>query len=231
MMTFSVMKVANSLGQEYHYVRSQLSNLANSDQETGISVEFSGLAYHIQSLGDFSRKEREYIKEHLYKKMEMHEKRQLERLYIVHAGLCSQSETSPFDQDNSDSRIDAMTDEEEEKEERPNLEKMTQQYFSDTGLDRAYLKNFKIPIWPQTEKVTDRQKRSVRNDVQSLVAKVRNYNFTGKSVARIFHGIASPRFDYLWGYNDDGRFWKIYYNISFDIVCEIAEEKLSSLRN
>ena len=235
-MTFSVMKIAKSIGQELHFVRSELSNLVNSQPETGawsanqVSVEFSRQAYYIQSLGDFSRIELKHIKEHLYEKMEMQEKRQLEKLYIVHAVLCSQSPTSPL----GDCEGDAMTDdgeeeEEEEEEEIPNLRTMTQQYFSDKGLDRACLENnFKIPIWPQTETVTRQQKRSVSNDVQSLVAVVPDYKFTGKRASRIFHGIASPRFGHLWGY-ENCRFWKIHLDISFDNLCKIADEKLSSM--
>ena len=274
-MTFSMVNVANSIREEVHLVRTELSNLVNSQPEAGahsdsLSVEFSGQAYHIQSLGDFSHEELQHIKEHLCMKMEIQEKRHLERLYLVHAALCSQSSTgSPFDQDNSDSGSNTMSDiweeevegeeeeeeeeegeeeeeeeseeeeeeeegedeEEEEEEEKPDLTTMTQQYFrNEHGLDRAYLNNFKIPIWPQTEEVTDRQKGSVRNNVQSLVAYVQDYRFTGKSVARIFHGIASPRFSYLWGY-ENSRFWKTHLDISFDNLCEIAKEKLSSLRN
>ena len=227
-----MMKIAKSIGEEFHSVRSELSNLANSQPETGVwsidrvSVEFSGRAYYIQSLGDFSRKEYEHIKEHLYGRMEMQEKRQLEKLYIIHAVLCSQSLTSPFESDS-----DAMTEssDDDDDEERPDLRTMAQQYFSEQGLNRACLEtDFKIPIWPETEKVTGRQKRVVSNDVQSLVAYVPDYNFTGKSASRIFHGIASPRFSHLWGFNN-GQFWKIHLDINFDNLCKIANEKLRSM--
>ena len=232
-MTFSMIKVANSTGQELHIVRSQLSNLVKSDQEIGtrnentVSVEFSGQAYHIRSLGDFSHEELDHIKKYLCDKMEVQEKRQLERLYLVHAALCSESPTSPFDQENSDSESDTMTDNEEDGE-KPDLRTMTKQYFSNKGLDRAYFNSVGIPVWPLTENVTSQQTRSVANNVQSLVAFVWDYKFTGKSVARIFHGIASPRFSHLWGYVND-RFWRRHLDISFDNLCKIINEKLSQI--
>ena len=269
-MTFSMIKVANSIGKELHLVRSELSNLMKNQTETGaqgansVSVEFSGQAYHIQSLGDLSREDLQHIREYLCMKMETQEKRQLERLYLIHAILCSQSPTSPFDQDDSDGGSNTMSDIEEEEEgeeemegemveeeeegeeegeeeeeeeveaeeeedEKPNLKIMADHYFrTKHGLDRAYLSSLSIPVWPQTETVTDEKKRRVSNDVQSLVASVQDYNLTGKSVARIFHGIASPRFDHLWGYNE--RLWRRYLNISFENLCKIANKKLSSLR-
>ena len=232
-MTFSVAMVANSIGQKFDFVHSQLSSLENSEQEIGVcsankvSVQFSGQAYLIQSLGGFSRKEHEHIMEYLYERMEIQEKRQLERLYLIHAALCSQSKISPFDQDNSDSEIDAMTDEGEK--EKPDIETMIQQYFSEDSLNRAYLSDFKIPVWPLNEKTTSLEKRRVSNDIQSLVASIKDYNFTGKSVARIFHGIASPHFNHLWGYKYGSRFWRRHLDISFDNLCKIANEKLSSI--
>lgn len=237
-ITFSMVKVANSIRKEFHLVRSELSNLVNhqpsgAQSANPVSVEFSGQAYHIHTLGNFSREDLRYIKEHLCVKMETQEKRQLEKLYLVHAALCSQSSTSPFDKDDNDGGGNTMLyteEEEEEEEDKPHLGIMTRQYFrTERGLDRAHLEtDFKIPIWPQTEKVTRQQEKSVSNDVQSLVASVRDYKFTGKSASRIFHGIASPRFGHLWGFKNC-RFWRKHLRISFDNLCKIANEKLSSM--
>ena len=222
-IVLSMSEVAKSCGLELQKVRSELRKFADHEQA---SVHFSGQAYHVLSLGNFSPEQLEYMEKHLCKKMETQEKRQLERLYLVHAALCSESPTSPFDDTNSDGGSDAMTSDEEE-EENPDLRTMIQQYFSEESLDRAYFK--KIPIWPQAETTTAKQEACIRDDVQSLVRSMRDYKFTGKSVARIFHGIASPRFDHLWGYdfnNPNRVFWRKYLYISFDNLCSIANEEL-----
>ena len=217
-------KVAESCGQDLQIVRSKLSSVVNHEQA---SVQISGQAYHVLSLGNFSPEGLKYLCE----KMKTQEKRQLERLYLVHAALCTCSESliSPFDDDHSDYACgsDAMTSD-EDKEETPDLRTMIQQYFSEESLDRAYFDNLDIPVWPKAETTTAKQKGRIRRDVQSLIHSEPDYKFTGKSVARVFHGIASPHFTHLWGWKNL-RFWRKHLDISFDNLCSIANEELTEL--
>ena len=105
-MTFSVIEVANSMGWESHIVRSEINGLQYNDRGTSSStlisnrakstilVEFSGLAFHVRVPGDFMLEERDHVCEFLSKKVKGQEKREVEKLHLLHAVLQSISKNS-----------------------------------------------------------------------------------------------------------------------------------------
>ena len=233
-MKFSMVKVANSFQQELHTVRSELSHLdlgtdIDEDENT-VSVKFTDPVFHIRSPGDLSPEELNEICSYLCRKMKEHEQRQLEKLYLMHAVLCSESQRQS-NQENSvdDDEIMSSSDGEdiEEVEEIPSLRTVTQQYFSNEGLDRAYLEKNNIPVLPIVEKISSQRKKKIENDILSLVASQRQHKFTGRTVARIFHGIQSPCFTALWGYKN--TYWRSHLEIDFNTLCEIGTKKLKDL--
>lgn len=223
-MKFSVVEVANSIQQELHTVHTELSCLQNPD----LNIEFTDPVFHIRSPGDLSTEELNKICDYLCEKMKEQEQRQLEKLYLMHAVLQSESQRQSilFDQEDSvvNSDSDIIFSDESEEEEIPSLRTMTQQYFSNEGLDQVYLERHNIPVLPMVEKITPERKRRVENDVKLLVASEHQHKFTGRTVARIFHGILSPRFSALWGCKNE--YWRRYLDINFDCLCEIATKKL-----
>ena len=208
------------MGWESHIVRSELSGLQYNDRGTGdthtagssramstVLIEFSGLAFHLRSPGDFTPEERDHICEFLSKKVKGQEEREVEKLHLLHAVLRSIAQRSHFDcgsdSTNSDTVIGgAMSD-----TEQSTLRKMICRYFSSEGLDRTYLAKLDIPVLPVFREITLDQEQQVRSDVQSLCAIHSDLRFTGRTIARIFHGIASPLFPAeVWGRQP--RFWR-----------------------
>ena len=65
-------------------------------------------------------------------------------------------------------------------------------------------------------------------DVRSLVCMYRDTSFTGRAVARIFHGIGSPCFPaHVWGRY---RFWRAHLKSNFNLICKVAAKEILQLR-
>ena len=248
-MTFSMIEVANSMGWESHIVRSELSGLQYNDRGTSASsslngarstvlVEFSDLAFHIRAPGDFTPEEHDHVCDFLTKKVKGQEEREVEKLHLLHAVLQSISQNSHFNCERNDD-IESETRMEEEERSIPaagatqpqsTLHDMIHRYFSSEGLNRTFLtSNLGIPVLPILREITPEQEQVVRSDVHSLVVTHGDLQFTGRTVARIFHGIASPLFPAeVWGRQH--RFWRKHLSVDFNTLCQIATVKLLELR-
>jgi len=65
-------------------------------------------------------------------------------------------------------------------------------------------------------------------DVRSLIIRYRDTKFTGRAIARIFHGIQSPNYPALiW---NRCRFWRIHIAADFNTICKIADREILALR-
>ena len=246
-MTFSVIEVANSMGWESHIVRSELSGLQYNDRGTSgsslngarstVLVEFSGLAFHVQAPGDFTPEERDHVCDFLTKKVKGQEEREVEKLHLLHAVLQSISQNSHFNCERDDD-IQSETRMEEERsipaagatQPQSTLHDMIYRYFSSEGLDRTFLtSSLGIPVLSILREITPEQEQVVRSNVHSLVVTHGDLQFTGRTVARIFHGIASPLFPAeVWG--RQYRFWRKHLSVNFNTLCQIATAKLLELR-
>ena len=246
-MTFSVIEVANSMGWESRIVHSEFNGLQYNDRGTSSSsglngarstvlVEFSGLAFHVRAPGDFTPEERDHVCRFLGKKVKGQEEREVEKLHLLHAVLQSISQNSHFYCERNN--IEPKTRLEEERSvptacaELPQstLQDMIHRYFSSEGLDRTFLtSSLGIHILPILREIAPEQEQAVRSDVHSLVVTHGNLQFTGRTVARIFHGIASPLFPAkVWGRQH--RFWRKHLSVDFNMLCQIATVKLLELR-
>lgn len=68
----------------------------------------------------------------------------------------------------------------------------------------------------------------IANDVRSLVGLYRDNVFTGRAVARIFHGIQSPNYPaVIWG---RCKFWRAHIDSDFHSICKIATREILKLR-
>lgn len=68
------------------------------------------------------------------------------------------------------------------------------------------------------------EEEQVAKDIRSLIFSYRDTNFTGRSIARIFHGIQSPNYPALiWSRS---RFWKIHINKDFNTISQLASREI-----
>lgn len=81
-----------------------------------------------------------------------------------------------------------------------------------------------LPEVPQQKINVDQ----VTADIRALVCMYRDNVFTGRAVARIFHGIQSPNYPaVIWG---RCKFWRSHINVDFHSLCRIATQEILKMR-
>lgn len=66
------------------------------------------------------------------------------------------------------------------------------------------------------------------NDVRTMINMYRDNQFTGRALARIFHGIQSPNYPaVVWG---RCKFWRSHINEDFHEICRIATREIIRCR-
>lgn len=70
--------------------------------------------------------------------------------------------------------------------------------------------------------------QQIAADVRSLIMCYRDTKFTGRAVARIFHGIQSPNYSaVIWG---RCRFWRAHLAANFNGISKLATKEILALR-
>ena len=235
-MTFSVIEVARCMGWESHVMRSELTALQFSDQATSnapkdfrstVSVAIDGLAFHLVSPGDLSAEEREAVIQMLISKIADQEKREVEKLHLLHAVLKSVATETHDAEGCIDVEVNARSVADKGPERR--LKAIIQQYFSVEGLASEDLMEHGVEVTSPSVQLSQEEEDQIGHDVVTMVTRFSDQTFTGRAIARIFHGIASPQFPALvWGVQRG--FWRRYLHVDFDRLCHLATSKLLQLR-
>lgn len=236
-MTFSVIEVASSMGWESRVVRSELMALQFSDQGTcptpngirsTVVVDIEGLAFHLLSPGDLSAEERDTLIQMLNSKVSEQQKREVERLHLLHTVLRAVA-TEMHD---AGVNIEAREQGAEVKGVggTQSLKDIIQQYFSPEGVSVEDLAKEGILVAPTlSPQLSHEEEELIGHDVVTMVTRFSDQTFTGRAVARIFHGIPSPRFPALvWG--AQRGFWRRWLQVDFTKLCQLAKTKLVQFR-
>lgn len=81
---------------------------------------------------------------------------------------------------------------------------------------------------PKSSQEKLQNETQIASDVRSFILSYRDNSFTGRAVARIFHGIQSPNYPaYVWG---KCRFWRLHLSVDFTALCQIATREILALR-
>lgn len=68
----------------------------------------------------------------------------------------------------------------------------------------------------------------IANDVRALICLYRDNVFSGRTVARIFHGIQSPNYPaVIWG---RCKFWRLHIDVNFHVLTQIATAEILKMR-
>ena len=216
------------MGWESHALMSELTGLQFNDRGTcrhapkgvrsSVLVETGELAFRVVAPGDLTSDERDGVVKLLSEKVTEQERRDLDKLHLLHAMLKSIATRSHTPQSPAVS-----------------INRIIKQYFSEDGLHLSDLVDYGISEVPpsssssSSSEVLSVEEESVAHDVALLVARHSDQQFTGRAIARIFHGIPSPRFPALvWG--AQRGFWRQYLHIDFSRIMNIVTGKLLELR-
>lgn len=174
----------------------------NQPKRSLLNVQFSNLGFRVLAPGNLSSAQLDEALDSLYDHVVSQEKTALKQLQALHVAVTTAAESS----------YKNCADSSEE------LKVKIREYFEseDPLVDLSLTDNMLV----NEEKIT--------NDVRSLIYMYKDNVFTGRAVARIFHGIQSPNYPaVIWG---RCRFWRIHIDTDFHSICKIATKEILRLR-
>ncbi|XP_055843792.1 ATP-dependent DNA helicase Q4 [Episyrphus balteatus] len=212
-LEFSVIDIAAAIGWNSGVVKYQLKNLEWITQNgypkrSPLTVTYFDLGFRVQSPGDFTLDEIDEALDCLYERSVKQEHTQLIQLQYVFQGLSSVSyksyipcTTEDFPQANSDK-----------------LKLIVREYFQND-----YPKDLVLDI--EESNVTDDE---ITGDIYSIINMYPDNTFSGRNIARIFHGIQSPNFPaVIWG---RCRYWRAHSKTDFNRIVKLANSIIVKMR-
>ncbi|TKC44305.1 hypothetical protein EI555_001751 [Monodon monoceros] len=176
-------------------------------QGTGVLVEFRELAFHLHSPGDLTAQERDQICDFLHGRVQAREQEALARLHRTFRAFHSCGPCLEQPDEARSGRLKALLSHyfEEELEAPGGVEAE-----EDPEPGQARLQDWEDQI---------------RRDIRHLLSSWPEQRFSGRAVARIFHGIGSPCYP-AQVYGRDKRFWRKYLHLSFHALVHLATEEI-----
>ncbi|XP_017018378.1 ATP-dependent DNA helicase Q4 [Drosophila kikkawai] len=202
---FSVTDIAAGIGWNSGVVKYQLKDLEwvkinGFPKRSPITVSFYDLGFRIKVPGDFTETEIDGALDTLYTRSVKQERTQLIQLQYVAHGLaavayssCSQCCSADFPQDRGEQ-----------------LKAIVRNYFLND-----YPQDLELEVEPSN--VPD---ESITDDVHSLINMYPDNTFSGRNIARIFHGISSPNYPaVIWG---RCKYWRAHVKVDFNRILQLA---------
>ncbi|XP_073749526.1 ATP-dependent DNA helicase Q4 isoform X2 [Callorhinus ursinus] len=214
---FNVLQLAGSVGWKLASVQQALRQLqwepepgTGAPRDTGVLVEFQEPAFCLRSPGDLTAHERDQICDFLYGHIQAREQEALARLR--HTFQAFHSVAFP-------SCGPCLEQPDEERSAR--LKALLSCYFEEEGSGGTEDEQGPEPGQARIQDWEDQ----IRQDVRHLLSSWPDQQFSGRAVARIFHGIGSPRYP-AQVYGRDRRFWRRYLHLSFPALMHLATEEI-----
>ncbi|XP_054446576.1 ATP-dependent DNA helicase Q4 isoform X3 [Pteronotus mesoamericanus] len=214
---FDVVELADSMGWALSPVRKALRRLqwdpepgTGGPRATGVLVRFSELAFHLHSPGDLTAQEKDQICDFLYDRVQTREQEALACLRLLSQAFRSVAFPSC-----------GPCLEQPDEDRSTRLKALLSHYFEEEGPGLA--EEAQGPE-PGQAKLQDWEEQ-IRRDVRHFLSSWPEQQFSGRAVARIFHGIGSPRFP-AQVYGRDRRFWRKYLHLSFHALMHLATEEI-----
>ncbi|XP_071649458.1 ATP-dependent DNA helicase Q4 [Temnothorax longispinosus] len=212
---FPVIDVASAIGWDSGIVKSHLKSLewkTGADgrmKRSAISVKYDKLGLRVKAPGDLTDVELDEALDALIARTQSQESSCLQQLELISSALDKISVSSIKHCSVLDDDITKRSEE---------LKDTIREYFQSDSLNNHDI-NF------QNKLMNEQQ---IANDVRSLITRYRDTKFTGRAVARIFHGIQSPNYSALIWHRC--RFWRLHVATDFNAICKIAAREILALR-
>ncbi|XP_026578780.1 ATP-dependent DNA helicase Q4 [Pseudonaja textilis] len=216
---FDVIALADSMGWEVLPVKRALRQLqwntswqngSQGSRKSEILVEFRELSFHLRSYGDLSEDELDGVCDFLHQRVTSREKAALQQLQVCFQAF--QSVAFP---------TYAPCCDHADQEKSSQLKSLLVAYFEkqpvldepSTGAERGadHLQDAQFQQWEQ----------QIQGDIRHFLSIRQDEKFSGRAVARIFHGIGSPCYP-AQIYGRDRRFWRKYLHFDFHKIMRLA---------
>ncbi|NXJ87180.1 RECQ4 helicase, partial [Trogon melanurus] len=211
---FDVVSLSDSMGWEVPLVKRSLRQLQWDPRLCpGVLVEFGELSFRLRAYGDLADHELDSVCRFLHQKAAAREKTALAQLRAAFRAFRSVA-----------FQTCGPHPEEEEEERSARLKALLGDYFekAEHGCEEDEEEE-------EEEDPSDAEESRVRADVRNFLAVRRDERFTGRAVARIFHGIGSPCFP-AEIYGRDRRFWRKHLAFDFHRLARLATEEILACR-
>ncbi|XP_071524359.1 uncharacterized protein RecQ4 isoform X2 [Panulirus ornatus] len=215
-VSFPVVEVASCMGWNSKIVKRELKALEWSNQDfssggrmkrSGVIVEFTDLSFHMEARGDLSDDELDQLLDALFKRTQAQEQNKLRQLYYIYHLAHSVSHNSSL-----------MCCDSVDLDRCTKLREELGKYFSEgKNLSEIYLEE-NIYIKPEVE-------ASIRSNVRAFLSIHTDHQWTGRAVARVFHGIGSPNFP-AETWCRVKRFWRQHLNTEFCVLVNLATQEI-----
>ncbi|XP_022707793.1 uncharacterized protein LOC111271328 [Varroa jacobsoni] len=220
-MSFPVVEVATFMGWDSRLVKRDLKKLEWDDsrvaaggsyRKTGVIVEFSDICFHLYVSSDLGNLDEDEVLEYLLERITEQEKLQLERLTKVFSAF----KHVALQSGEGDDEVDI---------ERSNrLKWIIENYFNEEPLGIEVDEDF------NKASTEDIDEDYLRGDIRSLIHSQPDQTFTGRAIARIMHGIASPNYPaQVWGRLR--RVWRSHLEVDFQTLVRIANNEIVRWRS
>ncbi|XP_032391324.1 ATP-dependent DNA helicase Q4 isoform X2 [Etheostoma spectabile] len=213
-LEFDVVEVADTMGWQLPLVKRGLRQLqwCSVGGRSGVHVEFSSLSFYFRSFGDLSDEEMDRVCQFLHNRVQNQERTQLYQLtacFKAFKSVAFQSASSCLE-DLDESRSLKLKD-------------LLSKYF-DKRRDRSHM------LAPVDIEELDKYKLSdwenqIRADIRGFLSNRSDEKFSGRAVARILHGIASPCYP-AQIYGRDRRYWRKYIQFDFNQLIKLATQEI-----
>ncbi|XP_034942130.1 ATP-dependent DNA helicase Q4 [Chelonus insularis] len=214
---FPVVDVAAAIGWDSGVVKSHLKNLEwetidGKPKRSAINVKFDTLGLRVRAPGDLSDAELDEALDALAERTQSQQTVSLQQLEMIYTVLNKFSYQSV--QDCKELTNDNI-------ENSNGLKNLIRSYFQSS----SPLSIIEIPR-DKNDKVDN--ETQIISDIRSLINSYRDNNFSGRAVARIFHGIQSPNYSALtWS---RCRFWRAHLTVDFNWIVQTATREILAMR-
>lgn len=181
----------------------------NKPKRSNVSVEFFDLGFRVLAPGDLTSHEQDLTLNQLYSRVKGQEKNQLTQLENVCTGLSSVGRRSAL----ICSSIATNDDHSEQ------LKQLIRNYFQSTT---------HATLTIQTPEYDEATAHIIVADIRTMIGQYPQNNFTGRSLARIFHGVQSPVYPALvWS---RCKYWRAHLKVDFNYIVQLANVEILRLR-
>ncbi|XP_060798588.1 ATP-dependent DNA helicase Q4 isoform X2 [Neoarius graeffei] len=215
---FDVVELADTMGWQLPLVKRGLRQLQWSGSgRSGIHVEFSALSFYFRSYGDLTAEELDEVCAFLYDRVQTQERTQLYQLKASFKAFRSVAyRNCSFCMDELDEarslRLKQLLADYFEK--RRDLDMTKYEEEQDDTFSKSKMKDWEEQICA---------------DVRGFLASRSDEKFSGRAVARIFHGIGSPCYP-AQTYGRDRRYWRKYLQFDFNEIIRLATQEIIRTR-
>lgn len=225
-LEFDVVELADTMGWQLPLVKRGLRQLqwgsgsSGGTGRSGVHVEFSALSFYFRSYGDLTPDELDAVGAFLHGRVMAQERTQLYQLKTCFKAFrsvayrnCSQC-MDDLEESRSHDLKELLRD---YFDKRRNLDQS--KHYQEEEDEEEELNKCKMRDW----------EGQICADIRAFLSSRSDEKFSGRAVARIFHGIGSPCYP-AQVYGRDRRSWRKYIQFDFNEIIRLATQEIIRTR-